>query len=51
MRDDEDQAMRDVERVQEELRRNIEESAKLIGKAQDAIRRHREAAAGEGEPA
>jgi len=43
--------MRDVERVQDELRRNIEESAKLIGQAQDAIRRHREAGSGEGEPA
>lgn len=43
MQDDEDDALRDVERVQEELKRNIEESARLIDRAQAAIKRHREA--------
>lgn len=35
-------ALRDVERTQEELKRNIAESARLIGQAQDAITRFRE---------
>ena len=47
MRDEDDETLRDVERVQEELKRNIEESARLIGRAQDAIRRHRETSEGE----
>lgn len=53
MRNDDDQALRDLERTQDELKRNIEESARLIGRAQDAIRRHREAGGteGAGEPA
>jgi hypothetical protein len=51
MRDDDDQALREVERTQAELKRNIEESARLIGRAQDAIRRYRCEDAGEGERA
>lgn len=51
MKNDDDHAMREVERTQEELKRNIEESARLIGRAQDAIRRVRQPEAREGETA
>jgi hypothetical protein len=42
MRDTQDPAFRHVEETQETLKRNIEESTRLIGQAQDAIERHRE---------
>jgi hypothetical protein len=42
MRDDERDVLREVETTQEALKRNIEESARLIDQAQDAVRRFRE---------
>lgn len=42
MTDDEADALLDVERTQQALKRNIEESTRLIGQAEDAIQRYRE---------
>lgn len=42
MTDDEADALRDVESTQQALKRNIEESTRLIGQAEDAIRRYRQ---------
>ena len=42
MTDDEADALRDVESTQQALRRNIEQSTRLIGEAEDAIQRYRE---------
>jgi hypothetical protein len=51
MRDDEEDALQTVEATQEALKRNIEESTRLIGRAQDAIQRYRETRDRDPEPA
>lgn len=47
MQDNEDEALRDVEHAQQQLKQHIADSDRLIGRAQDAIRRFRETQDGE----